>query len=174
MPKDLSINEISFESVILIKSWPDTLENITSIISGYFESQSLPKVGEFQIQKNTYIATLSPGHYMIISQHQDLIFKLSKIITPENAAVIDVSHSRHGLSLKGTNAPLILNKEIAIDLSSKTMPELAVIQTEIHSIGVILFKFKAEEYLIFCYESFFESLYELLIDSIKGHDNIQQ
>ena len=173
MPKDLSINEISFESVILIKSWPDTLENITSIISDYFESQSLPKVGEFQIQKNTYIAALSPGHYMIISQHQDLIFKLSKIITPENAAIIDVSHSRYGLSLKGTNASHILNKEIAIDLSSKTMPELAVIQTEIHSIGVILFKFTTEDYLIFCYKSFFKSLYEWLIDSLKDQDNIQ-
>ena len=167
MSNDLSINKIRFKSTVLIKSWPDTLENTTSIISSHFELQSLPKVGAFLIQKNMYIAALSPGHYMIISDHQDLYLKLSKIITSENAAVIDTSHSRRGLRLKGLDAPLILNKEIAIDLSDKTTSEFAVIQTEIHSIGVIVFKLSAEDFLIFSYSSFFESFYEWIIDSKK-------
>ena len=120
MPNDLSINKIRFKSTLLIKSWPDTIENTTSIISSHYELQSLPKVGAFLIQKNMYIAALSPGHYMIISDHQDLYLKLSKILSSENAAVIDISESRRGLHLKGANASLILNKEIAIDLSNKT------------------------------------------------------
>ena len=167
MPNDLSINKIRFKSTVLIKSWPDTIENTTSIISSHFELQSLPKVVAFLIQKNMYIAALSPGHYMIISDHQDLYLKLSKILSSENAAVIDISESRRGLHLKGANAPLILNKEIAIDLSNKTTSDLAVIQTEIHSIGVIVFKISAEDFLIFSYSSFFESLYEWMIDSTK-------
>ena len=170
MPRDLSINKISFKSTILIKSWPDTSENTTSIICSHFKLQSLPKVGTFLIQKNIHIATLSPGHYMIISDHQDLYLKLSKIITSENAAVIDTSHSRRGLRLKGADAPLILNKEIAIDLSNKTTSELAVIQTEIHSIGVIVFKLSAEDFLIFSYSSFFESFYEWIIDAKKEYE----
>ena len=89
MPNDLSINKIRFKSTVLIKSWSDTIENTTSIISSHFELQSLPKVGAFLIQKNMYIAALSPGHYMIISDHQDLYLKLSKILSSENAAVID-------------------------------------------------------------------------------------
>ena len=170
MPRDLSVNKISFKSTILIKSWPDTSENTTSIICSHFKLQSLPKVGTFLIQKNIHIATLSPGHYMIISDHQDLYLKLSKIITSENAAVIDTSHSRRGLRLKGADAPLILNKEIAIDLSNKTTSELAVIQTEIHSIGVIVFKLSAEDFLIFSYSSFFESFYEWIIDAKKEYE----
>ncbi len=170
MPRDLSINKIRFKSTVLIKSWPDTSENTTSIISSHFKLQSLPKVGAFLIQKNMYIATLSPGHYMIISDHQDLYLKLSKIITSENAAVIDTSHSRRGLRLKGADAPLILNKEIAIDLSNKTTSELAVIQTEIHSIGVIVFKLSVEDFLIFSYSSLFESFYEWIIDTKKEYE----
>ena len=132
MPNDLSINKIRFKSTVLIKSWPDTIENTTSIISSHFELQSLPKVGAFLIQKNMYIAALSPGHYMIISDHQDLYLKLSKILSSENAAVIDISESRRGLHLKGADAPLILNKEIAIDLSNKTTSDFAVIQSELY------------------------------------------
>ena len=170
MPNDLSINKIRFKSTLLIKSWPDTIENTTSIISSHFELQSLPKVGAFLIQKNMYISALSPGHYMIISDHQDLYLKLSKIITSENAAVVDTSHSRRGLRLKGADAPLILNKEIAIDLSNKTTSDFAVIQSEIHSIGVIVFKLSAEDFLIFSYSSLFESFYEWIIDAKKEYE----
>ena len=82
MPKDLSINEVRFKSMVLIKFWSDTLDNIEPIITSYLELSSLPKVGAVHIQKNTYIATLSPGHYMIFSDHQSLLSELSKIIAP--------------------------------------------------------------------------------------------
>ena len=59
MPNDLSINKIRFKSTVLIKSWPDTIENTTSIISSHFELQSLPKVGAFLIQKNVYCRPLA-------------------------------------------------------------------------------------------------------------------
>jgi heterotetrameric sarcosine oxidase gamma subunit len=170
MPNDLSIYKIRFKSTVLIKSWSDTIENTISIISSHFELQSLPKVGAFLIQKNMYIAALSPGHYMIISDHQDLYLKLSKILLSENAAVIDISESRRGLHLKGADAPLILNKEIAIDLSNKTTSDFAVIQSEIHSIGVIVFKLSAEDFLIFSYSSLFESFYEWIIDAKKEYE----
>ena len=116
-----------------------------------------------------YIASLLPGHYMIISDRQNLQSELSKIITAENAAVIDISHSRRGIHLKGVNASLVLNKEIAIDLSNKVLPANTVVQTDIHSIGVILFKFTAEDFLIFSYGSFFKSFYAWLIDATKEY-----
>ena len=169
MPKDLSISEVRFKSMVLIKSWPDTSKNIESIIISYLKLSSLPEMGAIHFQKDTYIATLSPGHYMIFSDHQNLLSELSKIIVPENAAITDVSQSRRGIRLKGKNAPIVLNKEIAIDLSNEATPESTVIQTSIHSIGVILFKLSLEDFLILSYSSFFESLSSWLIDSTKEY-----
>ena len=169
MPKDLSINEVRFKSMVLIKCWSDTSDNIEPIITSYLELSSLTKVGEVHIQKNTYIATLSPGHYMIFSDRQNLFSELSKIIVPENAVITDVSHSRRGIRLIGKNAPIILNKEIAIDLSNETTPESTVLQTSIHSIGVILVKHTSEDFLILSYSSFFKSLSSWLIDSTKEY-----
>ena len=155
--------------MVLIKSWPDTSKNIASIIISYLKLSSLPKVGAVHIQKNTYIATLSSGHYMIFSDDQSLLSELSKIIAPENAVITDVSHSRRGVRLIGENAPIILNKEIAIDLSDETTPESTVLQTNIHSIGVILVKHTSEDFLILSYSSFFISLSSWLIDSTKEY-----
>ncbi len=169
MPKDLSINEVRFKSMVLIKCWPDTSENIETIIISYLKLSALPKLGAVHIQKNTYIATLSPGHYIIFSEHQDLLSDLSKIIIPENAVITDVSQSRRGVHLKGINASLVLNKEIAIDFSNEAMPANTVVQTDIHSIGVILIKLSSEDFLIFSYSSFFESLSRWLIDSMKEY-----
>ena len=106
---------------------------------------------------------------MIFSDRQNLFSELSKIIVPENAVITDVSQSRRGVHLKGINASLVLNKEIAIDLSNKAMPANTVVQTDIHSIGVILFKFTAEDFLIFSYGSFFKSFYAWLIDATKEY-----
>lgn len=170
MHKDLTISETKFESMVLIKSWPETSENIASIIINYFELSSLPNVGAVLMHNDIFIASLLPGHYMIISDRQNLHFELSKIITAENAAVIDISHSRRGVHLKGVNASLILNKEIAIDFSNEAMPANTVVQTDIHAIGVILFKFAAEDFLIFSYSSFFKSFYAWLIDATKEYE----
>ena len=169
MPEDLSINEVRFKSMVLIKCWPDTLKNIEPIITSYLELPALPKVGAVHIQKNTYIATLSHGHYLIFSDHQGLLSDLSKIIIPENAVITDVSQSRRGVRLKGKHAPIVLNKEIAIDLSNETTPESSIIQSSIHSIGVILIKLSSEDFLILTYSSFFESLSSWLIDSMKEY-----
>ena len=61
MPKDLSKSEARFKSMVLIKSWQDTSKNIESIIISYLKLSSLPDMGAIHFQKDTYIATLSPG-----------------------------------------------------------------------------------------------------------------
>ena len=108
MHKDLTISETKFESMVLIKSWPETSENIASIIISYFELSSLPNVGAVLRHNDIYIASLLPGHYMIISDRQNLQSELSKIITAENAAVIDISHSRRAVSYTHLTLPTIL------------------------------------------------------------------
>ena len=167
MSDQLLIGEFNFQSMILIKSWPNSVEVTTALLAKYLNVKLLPKVGEFTFKNDIYCAVLSPGHIMLFSTLEIKFSDVSEILSPEMAAIIDISHSRRGIRLQGENSSNLLNKDIAIDLSDDAFPELRVLQSSIHSIGIILFKLQSDDYLIFSYSSFFESFYEWVIDSAQ-------
>jgi heterotetrameric sarcosine oxidase gamma subunit len=169
MPDKLSIGEFSFKSMVLIKSWSDSVEITDTLLAKYLGVKLIPKVGQFISQDDVYCAVLSPGHIMLFSTHESRFSDVSKILSPETAAIINVSHSRRGIRLQGEKSTSLLNKDIAIDLSDDAFPELRVLQSSIHSIGIILFKLKSDDYLIFSYSSFFESFYAWVIDSAEEY-----
>lgn len=169
MSDKLSISEYSFNSMILIKSWPDSTEITDSLLAKYLGVKSLPKVNEFISQNDIFCAMLSPGHFMLFSAHESLFSDLSKIFSAEVAVIIDISHSRRGVRLQGKNSTRLLNKGIAIDLGDDEFPPLRVLQSSIHSIGIILFKLNPDDYLIFSYSSFFEDFYAWVIDSAEEY-----
>ena len=169
MSDKILISEPHFNSMVLIKSWPDSSEIMNKILEEYLSLSQLPKVGEFIFQDNIYCAMLSPGHIMLFSFRENLCPEITKIILPEIAAIIDVSHSRRGLRIQGKSSTNLLNKGIAINLSEDNFPELGVLQSSIHSIGIILLKLEPNNYLIFSYRSFFDSFYAWVIDSAKEY-----
>ncbi|MDG1437628.1 MAG: hypothetical protein P8P98_01530, partial [Emcibacteraceae bacterium] len=123
----LSISEFKFGSMILIKSWPDSVEVTSAVLAKYLNEKSLPNVGEFIFQNDVYCAVLSPGHIMLFSNLENKFSDVSEILSPEIAAIIDISHSRRGLHLQGECSSNLLNKDIAIDLSDDAFPELKVL-----------------------------------------------
>lgn len=165
MSDQILINEFRFKSIVLLKSWPDSAENTITIIAEYLNVKAMPKMGKFIIEDDVYCAMLSPGHYMLCSFNEGLCSKVSALISPEIAAIVDVSHSRRAIRLNGENSTRLLNKGIAINLTDDLLSGSTVLQSSIHSIGIILFKFKTDDYLIFSYSSFFESFNEWVIDS---------
>lgn len=165
MSDQLSINEFYFKSMILLKSWPDSAENAAAILKAFLNVKALPKMGYFIIENDVYCAMLSPGHYMLYSVDEGLCSKISALVSSEIAAIVDASHSRRAIRLSGKNSTRLLNKGIAINLTDDSLSGSTVLQSSIHSIGIILFKFKGDDYLIFSYSSFFESFNEWVIDS---------
>jgi len=169
MSDKLSIGEFRFKSMVLIKSWPDSAEAADTLLVKYLGVASLPKVGGFISKEDIFCAVLSPGHIMLFSIQESRFSDLSKIFSPQIAAIVDISNSRRGIRLQGGNSTLLLNKDIAIDLSDDAFPKFSVLQSSIHSIGIILFKFNPDDYLIFSYSSFFESFYAWVIGSAEEY-----
>jgi len=159
------INKFSFNSTVVIKAWPDSLEQVISILSRYLNADQLPTLGRFNHYSDIYCAALTPGQFMVLSNNDDLHCELSALFSPEIAAVVDVSHSRSGLELKGKNVAKLLNKGLAINLDDDHLPPGSILQSTIHAIGIILIKSTSEHYSLFSYSSFSESLLEWVIDS---------
>ena len=165
MTDKLSINEVRYQNMILIKSWPDSAKDADAILATYLGVNVLPTVGNFVNPEETYCAALSPGHFMIFSNNRSLYSEVQKLLSADIASVVDISHSRCGIHLSGKNSTTLLNKGISINLNDDALPEMSVLQSSVHSIGIILFKVQYEDYLIFSYSSFFDSFYTWVIDS---------
>ncbi|MDG1707960.1 MAG: hypothetical protein P8H03_04320, partial [Emcibacteraceae bacterium] len=131
MSDKLSISEFHFKSMVLVKAWPESEQVTNNTLAKYLNVNSLPNMGNFISQDDVYCAVLSPGHIMLMSTHENRFSDLSELLSPDLAAFIDVSHSRRGLRLQGSQSAHLLNKDIAIDLSDKALPELSVLQSSI-------------------------------------------
>lgn len=169
MSDKLSINEVRYQSMILIKSWPGSAKDVDAIVATYLGVDALPAVGKFISQEDTYCATLSPGHFMIFSSNGLLCSDVSKLFSSDIASVVDISHSRCGIRLSGKNSTTLLNKGVAINLNDDALPKMSVLQSSVHSIGIILFKMQHDDYLIFSYSSFYDSFYAWVIDSAEEY-----
>lgn len=141
------------------------MRKVESKLASFLDVAVLPNGNAFISNEDINCAVLSPGHYMIFSNELSLSDEALGIFNANEASVVDISHSRCGTGLSGKNSTAILNKGVAINLSDEAIPNMSVIQTSVHSIGIIIFKIQYDDYIIFSYSSLFESLYEWLIDS---------
>ncbi|MBT5074277.1 MAG: hypothetical protein HOJ34_04345 [Kordiimonadaceae bacterium] len=169
MSDQLSIKEVRYQSMVLIKSWPDSAQKTDAILAAFLGIDALPVVGDFISQNDIYFAVISPGHFMMFSNNELLCSEISKLFSADIASVVDISHSRCGISLNGKNSDNLLNKGIAINLTDDDLPGMSVLQSSIHSIGIIMFKLQHDDYLIFSYSSFFDSFYAWVIDSAEEY-----
>ncbi|MBT5185907.1 MAG: hypothetical protein HOH19_03490 [Kordiimonadaceae bacterium] len=169
MSDQLSIKEARYQGMVLIKSWLDSVKKADVIIANYLGVDALPEIGGFIFQNDIYCAALSPGHYMMFADNELLCSEILNLFSADIASVVDISHSRCGIRLKGKYSDCLLNKGIAVNLHDDALPEMSVVQSSIHSIGVILFKMSHDDYLVFCYSSYKTRFYEWVIDSAKEY-----
>ena len=169
MSDKISIAKVHYQNMILIKSWPGSAKDVDAIVATYLSVDTLPEVGKFISRDDTYCAALSPGHFMIFSNNLLLCSEVPKLFSSDIASVVDISHSRCGIRLSGENSKALLNKGIAINLNDSALPKMSVLQSSVHSIGIILFKMQYDDYLIFSYSSFFDSFYAWVIDSAEEY-----
>ena len=161
----VSINEVRFNHMILIKAWPDTLGDVKKNLEK-FMGVLAPDVGQLVRAEGLICACLSPGHYTVISNEHNFE-EMKNNFQTDLAAVTDISHARCGVHLSGENINPLLNKGLAIDLES--LPVSSVLQSSIHSISVILLKLDDDEYLTLTYTSFSKSFNDWVIDSAKEY-----
>ena len=161
---NIIFREVENLKLYQIAFWPDTLKNVESTILKSIGISLIPKPNKSISKENIALMRIEPLKIWILGASAPL-FK------PEEAATLDLSHSRSRLEISGPKATKLLNSFLPIDLRKKSFPQGTLASTAFHHVGVTLWHTKAG-YELFLPRSFALSLWELLLDGAQqfGYD----
>ena len=86
------------------------------------------------------------------------------VLSPEEGATLDLSHSRTHLQISGPQATTLLNRHLPLDLRAGSFPVGSVASTAFHHVGATLWRSEAG-FELFLPRGFALSLWELLLES---------
>ena len=154
--RDLKLYQIAF--------WPSTLRNFEAHLSKITHTNSIPDANQSIIHNNIAVMRIEPLKVWLLGSE-------APMFEPEEAVILDISHSRLHLQISGPETTTLLNSFLPIDLREAAFPEGAVISTSFHHVGITLWRTTAE-YNLFLPRGFALSLWELLLDGAAqfGYD----
>ena len=154
--KNLKLHQIAF--------WPETVKNVEINLEKSIGIAPIPEPNKSIIGAKVALMRIEPLKILILGSYTPL-FK------PEEAATLDLSHSRSHLQISGPDATKLLNSFLPIDLRERSFPQGTILSTAFHHVGVTLWHTKVG-YELFLPRGFALSLWELLLDGAAqyGYD----
>ena len=155
--------EMTDFDLLQIAAWPQTYRQVASVAS-----QSIGAGAKNSRQSGQSIHTdqgillrVEPLKWWLLTSQRERLSNLD--IESSQGSLLDLSHSRTWLKLKGDKATTLLNHFLPIDFRSAVFPAGSVISTAFHHIGITLY-YNNDEFNIFLPRSFALSLWELLFE----------
>ncbi len=161
----VKLNEVQFGFGVLVKAWPDSFTKVQELLTSYLKVQEVPRLRNFVNRHNIYCAFLAPGQFIIFGHEPNMIEEIANLFEADIASVLDISHSRRCFRLSAAKSTLVLNKGLPINLEDEEFGIGKAFQSTIHSMGVIVFKTGADEFLIFTSASYSVSFVEWLFEA---------
>ena len=92
-------------------------------------------------------------------------------IGPQQGAVLDLSHARTRLRIAGRRAAEFLNRHLPLDLRAAAFPEGAVASSQLHHVGVTLWRSR-RGYELFIPRGYALSVWEVLLQTAAQFDAV--
>jgi len=92
-------------------------------------------------------------------------------IGPQQGAVLDLSHARTRLRIAGPRAAEFLNRHLPLDLRAAAFPEGAVASSQLHHVGVTLWRSR-RGYELFIPRGYALSVWEVLLQTAAQFDAV--
>jgi len=96
---------------------------------------------------------------------------LAPDIGPQQGAVLDLSHARTRLRIAGPRAAEFLNRHLPLDLRAAAFPEGAVASSQLHHVGVTLWRSR-RGYELFIPRGYALSVWEVLLQTAAQFDAV--
>jgi len=96
---------------------------------------------------------------------------LAPDIGPQQGAVLDLSHARTRLRIAGRRAAEFLNRHLPLDLRAAAFPEDAVASSQLHHVGVTLWRSR-RGYELFIPRGYALSVWEVLLQTAAQFDAV--
>jgi heterotetrameric sarcosine oxidase gamma subunit len=151
-----AIDDLSFHQ---IAAWPNSMKSIGDTLANLIGVDSAPMPRQIVFGERASLLLVEPLKYWLIGGDcANLAFD------SEQAATLDLSHSRTHIRLSGTQASALLNRHLSLDLRESSFPVGTAASTELHHVGVTLWRSDLGFELLLP-RAFANSLCELLIES---------
>ena len=139
--------------------WPNTYQSIGKKIASSFNMENFPKPNKSITNNKISILRLDPLKWWILGS------KINKLDENEGC-ILDISHSRTHISASGTNARILLNRHLPIDLRNNIFPVGSITSTSFHHVSIVIWR-KEKSVELFLPRAFAYSLCEILIESVE-------
>jgi len=147
--KDLQLYQVG--------TWPDLLGDVGRLLSNHVGADTPPKPCRSVRGTSGILLRVEPLKWWLLEA-------TPPSITPQDGALLDISHSRTRVRISGPSATDLLNRHIPIDLRDASFPEGAVASSAFHYVGVTVWR-SSTGFELFLPRGFALSLWEMLLDS---------
>ena len=156
----VTLSEVHELKLQQVAAWADSLTTVASKIAAVAVCESAPKPGQSAAGAQATLIRIEPLKWWVLGD-----VELPEV-SPEEGAVLDLSHSRTCIRIEGANAAELLNRHLPLDLREASFAEGAVASTAFHHVGVTLVR-RGGGYDLFLPRGFAASLWELLVESAE-------
>lgn len=163
--RGIVIREVRPRSLFQVGAWPDSAVPAREAVANATGAVPVAEPGRFAGTGDTLVVTLAPGKHLVLSDREGLEGAVRRGLAPEQAAVVDLSHSRCGIRISGPAAAAVLAKGFALDLDPRVFPAGSAAQTTIHQIGVLVIRRSKTVFDLFVYGSFAVAFADWLTDA---------
>lgn len=153
----LVLREVRGLALHQIAAWPDTLEQVAKTAARAAGVQSAPGPCAAEAAADSALLRIEPLKWWLLGGQVPEI-------APEHGAILDLSHARTRLRIAGEQAPVLLNRHLALDLRRASFPPGAVASSTLHHVGVTLWH-SAHGYELFIPRGFALAIWEVLLES---------
>ncbi|MEH6527701.1 MAG: sarcosine oxidase subunit gamma family protein [Sneathiella sp.] len=145
----VTIQETKSFSYLELTFWTAASPALSSKLFELLGVNELPIAGKVSRIKEGALMRAAPGR-LVYYGDEGTAEILRAMVSDDEGSVVSLSHSRCALSLSGPKVTNLLRRGIRLDLSEAAFPVGACGFTEIHGLGVLLIRNKADQFeLIF-------------------------
>jgi sarcosine oxidase subunit gamma len=159
----LAIAEISGRDLVQLAGWPDSFATVASRIYQLVGASLPQETNRASATGETTVLMVGPERLWIAAPvARSLGAALRAMVTPHEAVVTDLGHSRTVIRITGPSATALLARGVAIDLDDSAFPVDRFAQTAMREVSVLLHRVAGESFDLYVPRSFAEWLWDWL------------
>jgi len=148
-------------SLIQLAAWPETLSTVGAKAAALIGAGEAPGPGKVVATSKGSLLRIEPLKWWLVGGST---VALPLLLSSDEGAVLDISHSRTHLIISGPQAALLLNRHLPLDLREAEFPVGTVASSAFHHTGVTVWR-SDQGFELLMIRGFALSLWQLLLES---------
>jgi methylglutamate dehydrogenase subunit D len=165
----LAITEAPGRDLVQLASWPATYPSARAALATLVGCQPPSDTRVAASAGEVTIFAVGPERlWLTAPPAMGLCARLRSALSPEEATVTELGHSRIVLRIEGALGPALLARAVPIDLDPASFTVGSLAQTGLHQVGVLLHRAGDRAFDLYLPRSYAQSMCEWLAETAKA------